>query len=230
MLEYQIYTTSAAAQKLVFFLHGYNDSPNNHKQTMEWLQKKLLNAYIVMPQAPEICDKNPKQRQWFEMLRHDPENKRTNPETSVAQIFAIYQKAAKSIDACAKQINSFIDDIQNKYGIDDKHTYLIGFSQGAMLAIYTAISRKSAIGGAFSLSGLTAGRKFLAEQINSLPPIYLFHGRDDLKVQYKTLPSTVQWLKRRGLPVKTFTYPALTHHVIEPEIDKIADIINRSRR
>lgn len=228
MLEYQIYKTPADVQKLIFFLHGYNDSPANHEKTMEWLQTKLHNTYIIMPQAPEICDKNPKQRQWFGMLQPDPENKRINPQTSVAQIFAIYQKAAPNIDFCAKQINSFIDDIQNKYGIDDKHTYIVGFSQGAMLAIYTAISRKSTIGGAFSLSGLVAGRKFLAKQLNSFPPIYLFHGRDDLKVQYKTLQPTVQWLKRRGLTVKTFTYPKLTHHIIEPEIEKIADIVNCS--
>ena len=170
----------------------------------------------------------PRQHQWFGMLKYDPQSLRTQPQTSVTQIFKIYQKAAASIDLCAQNINVFIDKLQQKYNIDNSHTYLIGFSQGAMLTIYTSISRSHTIGGAFALSGLAAGRKLLATKITARPKLYLFHGLDDLKVQYKTVKSTVQWLKRHNMQPKVFTYAGLTHHVTALELEKICSIINNT--
>ncbi len=226
MFQHRINLPQEKIKNLVIFLHGYNDSISNHQTDFEVLCRLLPDSVIAMPQSPEICDKNPRQRQWFGMLKYDPQSLRTQPQTSVTQIFNIYQKAAASIDACAKNINAFIDKLQQKYHIDDSHTYLIGFSQGAMLTIYTSISRQHAIGGAFALSGLAAGRKLLAAKIAAQPKLYLFHGLDDLKVQYKTVKSTVQWLKRRNMQPKVFTYSGLTHRVTERELEKICSIIN----
>lgn len=77
------------------------------------------------------------------------------------------------------------------------------------------------------LSGLVAGADKLSKSINSKPSIYLFHGEDDKKVQYKTLSSTTLWLKEHGLDFQTFIYPELAHKVIEDEIIKISALIKQ---
>lgn len=226
MFQFDDYSLNNNPSQLIIFLHGYNDCPQNYKTYLEYLMQKSPNSYIVAPKSNEICDKNPHKNQWFGMLLNDPENKRVLPDTSVSQIFSIYQRVEKNIDDCALKINSFINALQKKYGIDNNQTYLIGFSQGAMLALYTALSRTDTLAGVFSLSGLIAGKDLLAKKISSTPKTYLFHGKKDNIVQYKTLPSTIKWLKKHGITPQVFTYDELSHRLSENEINTISNILN----
>lgn len=228
MLEYKSYQTAETPQSLVIFLHGYNGNLQDHQYAVDGLCAALKSAYIVTPEAPQPCDKNPDKRQWFGMLKHDPERRRSMPETSTAEIFAIYNQAGEDIDICAKEINAFISQMQQKFHIADKHTYLVGFSQGAMLTIYTALACSQSLAGAFSLSGLVAGTELLEHKITAKPPIYLLHGENDLKVQYKTLPNSISWLKQHGIKVQAKTYADLAHKINQAEINYIAEIINNA--
>ena len=213
-------------RKLVVFLHGYNGSIADHQYAVDWLLNKVENAVVVTPQAPEICDKNPEKFQWFGMVKYDPDRRRSLAETSVADILAIYNAPRELIDDRAAEINLFIDTLQSKFNIGDAQTFLIGFSQGAMLTIYTALTRAHEIGGAFALSGLVAGTELLQHRIQSRPLLYMYHGKDDMKVQYKTLPSGLQWLKEHQINVTARTYDGLDHRMIEDELTDVAAHIN----
>lgn len=225
MLEYVSYQ-NGKPQKLVIFLHGYNGTISDHQYAIDWLRQKINDAVLVVPSAPEISDKNPQKKQWFGMLRYDADNKRAQAETTAEQIFNIYDTAGNEVQKCAQTINNFIDDMQKKYRIDNAHTYLAGFSQGAMLTIYTALSRAGEIAGAFSLSGLVAGKTLLDKDIKSLPRLFLFHGQDDMKVQYKTLPQSIRWLKDHQVNISSKTYPELAHKICPEEIEDISQTIN----
>ncbi len=227
MFKYDVhYPIKNKAKNLVIFLHGYNGCIADHQYAIDWLNEYLNASCVIVPEAPDVCDKNPNKKQWFGMLKYDVNNVRSLPETSVFQIFSIYQKAANDVDKRANEINSFIDDMQKKYGFDDEHTFLIGFSQGAMLSLYTALTRCKKLGGAFVIAGLAVARKTLAKKICSRPDLYLFHGKDDLKVQYKTLNSTKRWLQRNEIVPHVYTYGGLAHRVAEDEINVIASVIN----
>ncbi|MBQ9271645.1 MAG: alpha/beta hydrolase [Alphaproteobacteria bacterium] len=226
MFEYDSYILGNTPHKMVIFLHGYNGTVATHQYAIDWLKEALKDAVLIAPYAPEISDKNPERRQWFGMLQYDPENKRANPQTTVEDIFAIYNNAGTKIDTCAQQINLFIDNMQQKYHIDNAKTYLCGFSQGAMLSLYTALTRRADLGGAFILSGLMAGAHLLQTKITAHPPLYLFHGQDDLRVQYKTLPTTIDLLKKSNILPIVQTYAGLEHRMNQDEMQKIADIIN----
>ena len=226
MFEYKQYISGDKPQNLLIFLHGYNGSIADHQYAIEWLQKYLRQTVLIMPEAPEICDKNPDKKQWFGMLKYDPENTRANPETPIEKIFEIYNVAADEVSTNAQMLNDFISAMQQQFGFTDSQTYLAGFSQGAMLTIYTALTREAPLAGGFVLSGLAAGEKLLAQSIKSRPPLYLFHGQDDLKVQYKTLAATQKWLQSRQITVQTQTYADLAHRMNEAEMQKVAQIIN----
>ncbi len=228
MLEYDVYLRGENPQNLVIFLQGYNGTIATHQYAIDWLTEALENAVLIIPHAPEISDKNPERRQWFGMLKYDAENKRTLPETSTAEIFAVYNQTAAEIDRCAASINEFIDSMQKIYNITDSHTYLCGFSQGAMLTIYTALTRRQALGGAFVLSGLVAGADLLATKICSRPPLYLFHGRDDLKVQFKTLAQSEKWLRSHEIVPQVRIYDDLAHKMTADEMAEIASVIKQN--
>lgn len=225
MLEYVSYQ-NGNPDRMVIFLHGYNGTITDHQYAIDWLHAELKNSIIIIPQAPEVSDKNPLKKQWFGMLKYDSENRRSMPETSSEDIFAIYNSAAKEIKHCAQSINQFIDSLQQKYHFDDSSTYLIGFSQGAMLTIYTALTRSAPLAGAFALSGLVAGTDSLSSDMKSHPPLYLFHGQEDMKVQYKTLSQSIEWLKHQSVIPSVHIYPELAHKICKDEISKIANIIN----
>lgn len=227
MFEVKQYEIGNHPQNLVVFLHGYNGDLADHQYALDWLKKHLHNSLLIAPQAPEICDKNPNKKQWFGILKHDAEGRRTLAQTSVADIFFIYEQAAGKIEAQADAVNQFITAQQKKYNVDDTHTFLVGFSQGAMLAIYTALIRQQTVGAVFALSGLVAGKNRLATQIQSRPSFYLFHGVQDTKVQYKTLAESVAWLNEHHVSNQVESYPLLTHHINEDEIITIAHIIQK---
>ncbi len=227
MLKYNHYILGDIPQNLVIFLHGYNGNPADHQYAIDWLKQYLQQSILVVPEAPEICDKNPDKRQWFGMLKYDAANRRSQPETTVAEIMDIYNAAAEEIVSRTQVLNDFISDMQQQFHIDNAHTYLIGFSQGAMLTVWTALTRPQKIAGGFVLSGLIAAEKTLSGKIESRPPLYLFHGVDDMKVQYKTLPFSEEWLKEHQITVQCRTFDDLAHRMNEDEIKMVADIINQ---
>lgn len=228
MLKYNYYQVGKPL-KLLIFLYGYNSTADDYQYATDRLLAKISNAVVVIPQAPQTSEKNPLKYQWFGMQKYDPENKRTQARTSVEEIFSIYNKAQKDVSDCAQTVNQFIDDMQKQYGNDNTSTYLIGFSQGAMLALYTALCRPQKLAGAFCLSGLAAAADLLAKNINSAPKIYLFHGKKDMKVQYKTLPHSVKWLQTHGINPQVQIYDELAHKICEAEINIIAEQINNAR-
>ena len=228
MLQYEIYKSGVTQHKLVLFLHGYNDTITNHQNTLNLLKQNLSETLLIMPHAPEISDKNPQKRQWFGMRQYDADNIRTDQTTSVEEIIRIYNRTAADIDYNAELLNNFITGIQEQYGISDANTYLIGFSQGAMLALYASLTRNNKLGGVFVLSGLIAGAQQLQTKIKSKPLLYLFHGTVDTKVQFKTFAYTLDWLKKNQVEYQYKIYENLAHKISEDEISYIAAKINQT--
>lgn len=222
------YKTGEKTEKLVIFIHGYNGTPEAIDYAMQWLRTFLKNAVLVVPRAPQTCEKDAQNRQWLSFYQVDPEAKFRDPTVSTDGIFGIFDALASSFAEMAEKINIFIDEMQHKFGIDDAHTYVAGFSQGAMLTLYTALSRKQKLGGAIMVAGIVAGRPRLQNEIYSKPPLLVLHGQDDATVQFKTLPHTLSWLEEHGLKYECHTYPELAHRMNEAEMQTAANFINKN--
>lgn len=214
-------------KKLVVFIHGYNGSPEAIHYAVQWLSERLEDALIVVPRAPYACEKNTENLQWLSFFKSDPEIKFRNPATPTHEIFEIFNRLGNDFSQVAEQMNEFIDEQQRLWNVDDGNTYLIGFSQGAMISIYTALSRQQKLGGCISVAGIIPGKDKLAGEIVSRPPFLLLHGCDDATVQYKTVPDTLTWLKEHLINFEFFDFVGLMHRMNEEEMDKAADFINR---
>ena len=120
-----------------------------------------------------------------------------------------------------------LQEFFEKYQIDDGHTYLAGFSQGAMLAIWTALIRMQELAGCFSFSGLAAADEHLDLQIVSRPTVYLLHGKKDQTVLFKCLDYTKKWLQQENIPVAVKIFNTLDHQILPEELDFVAGIIGK---
>ena len=227
VFSYESFFNGEKPKKLVVFLHGYNSCIDDLLPSIEILKQHLTDTLFIVPSSEMICERNPNKKQWFALMDIDPDKKRRNPSTSVKNIIDIYNKAGERISCISKKINQFITDLQSQYKIADENTYIMGFSQGAMLAIYTSLTRKAKVAGAFSFAGIICGKDLLEKEINSYPDIYLFHGTNDLSVQYKTLGFTKKWLDKYNVMWEAIEYDGIEHKLIEDEMFDAIDIINR---
>ena len=224
---YQSFLIGNKAQKLVIFLHGYNSYIEDLLPFIDVLKKQLNNTLIVAPLGGEISEKNPLKKQWYALNDIDPNKKRRDPNTSVNDIIKIYNKTGDRISFVSKNINRFISNIQKEYKIKNKDTFIMGFSQGAMLALYSGLSRQYKVGGVFVFAGIVSGKDMLEKEIRSKPYVYLFHGTSDVSVQYKTLRFTKKWLNSQGIEWEAIEYDGIEHRLIDDEMLDASKIVNR---
>lgn len=219
---HKCYNTGDTPDKLIFFLHGYNGCVEDISYAAQMLTAKLHNSWLILPQSDQICEKNPRKKQWYSLLEADPGNLRRNPQSTVSQIVDIYNKTGENLLKVSQTLNQELDELQKKYGINDNKTYIMGFSQGAMLAIFMALTRQNPIKTCFALSGIVAGKDLLEQNLRARPKVWMFHGKDDLSVQYKTLEYSLSWLKQHKIETKAFEFDGLAHHMTEEEMDIIS--------
>lgn len=214
-------------KKMAIFIHGYNGRPEAIDYAVQDLAAKLNDdTVVVVPQAPEICEKDAANLQWLSFYEVDPTAEFRNPAVSTEDIVEIFNKLSHSFSRVAKEINLFVDEMQAQFGITDENTYLVGFSQGAMLSLYASLIRPKEIGGCVMNAGIVAGKDLLEKEMCSKPRLILLHGQDDVTVQYKTLPYTLDWLIRHGLNPGCKTYPNLAHRMCSRQMQDAADFIN----
>ena len=206
-------------------MHGYNNTYEEMLHIYNALLLKTQNLAIVAPVGKKISTKDNKRHSWWKVSGFDIEGKRLMSETPVEEIADIYNQVGQELLLTATEINDFIDNIQKQYNFTDKQTYIAGFSQGAMLGIWTSLIRKNKIGGCFSCSGLVAANVHLNDKIKSKPKVYLMHGKQDKQVQYKCMDYSVDTLKTLGVDAIAVTYENLDHEVSNEEIDFIASEI-----
>ncbi len=141
----------AATKQLVVFLHGYGADGEDLIALGDQWRGLLPNASFVSPHAPERCAGSPMGRQWFALSTTEPEDPR-----GAAERWNGVVSAQPSIDA-------FLDEELARLGLDESRLALVGFSQGAMMALHVGLRRKRAPAAIIGYSGLLVGPDRLGE-------------------------------------------------------------------
>lgn len=147
--KYKAFKSGSKVSRLIIFLHGYNSCIEDVEPFAEMLLQHLDNTLVVMPEADTQSERNPLKKQWYALVDVDPDRKRRKPETPTDEIVEIYNRTGPRISETAKKMNAFISSLQKELKIKNKDTYVMGFSQGAMLAMYVGLTRKYELGGVF---------------------------------------------------------------------------------
>jgi len=185
-------------RQLIVLLHGVGADGNDLIALAPALARRLPGAAFVAPDAPEPCDMAPFGCQWFSLRDRRPE----------ALLLAV-QSVAPLVDA-------FIDAELERYRLADDRLALVGFSQGAMTALYVALRRPRAVAAVLGYSGALLGGEQLTEEARSRPPVYLVHGDADEVVPVQATYAAVAGLQAAGIPVQWSIRAGLPHG-IDPE-------------
>ena len=214
MISEEIVHVNGHPQKLVVFLHGYIDSAPALDRRLQPLLDNLDDSAIHIPQAPEVCEILENKRQWYSMHRFDPNDDRKTVPT-MAECSALYNKMRPGFAEANAYLLPYIENLLNEYQLEAKDLYICGFSQGAMLALYTSLMMEEKIGGCVSFSGILAASKYIEKHVKSHPKTLLIHGDADNLVRFEAMNFTKEKLKALNVPVKTYVVKGGQHRITE---------------
>jgi len=159
---------SGQARQLVVLLHGYGaDGADLIEIGRQW-RRWLPDAAFVAPHAPDLLPGSMGGRQWFPLTFRDPHER------------------WRGANYAAPGLDAFLDAELKRRGLGPANLALVGFSQGAMMALHVGLRRTPAPAAIVGFSGLLVieegkGPESVAGQARSKPPILLVHGdRDDV--------------------------------------------------
>ncbi|MGE3624155.1 MAG: alpha/beta hydrolase [Bdellovibrionales bacterium] len=184
----------------VVFLHGLGDSGQGGLLSIGGIWQAALPAdtEFLCPDAPFAFDMAPAEdggRQWFSMRDFSPMSMLTGAKSA------------------AKHLNEYIDHVMASRGLKPRNLALVGFSQGAIMALYAGLRRPEQVAGIIGYSGVLVGWENLAREKKSSPPVLLVHGTADDVVSYAFFAPSVQGLQAAGIPVTEVTCPGAGHGI-----------------
>lgn len=188
------------ARQLVLLLHGVGADGNDLIGLAPYLQSVVPDAAFVAPNAPEPFDMAPFGYQWFSIQDLQPETR------------------LNGVRAAAPMLETFIDEQLALHGLNEDSLVLVGFSQGAMMALHVGLRREPPVAGIIAHSGMLVGETQLAEEIRSRPPVLLTHGAFDDVIPVQALAVAEAGLKAAGVSNEAHVMPGLGHGVDEATI------------
>lgn len=187
-----------AATSAVVFLHGYGADGADLLDIADVLAPHLPNAAFFAPDAPEPCRNTPFGRQWFPIPWLDGSS----------------ESEAKAVMALSvKDLNAFLDATLEAEGLEPQALALVGFSQGAMMALHIAPRRDHAVSGVVAISGRLLVPERLAAEATVKPPVLLVHGDQDAVVPFEDMGLAGDALAKAGFATYAHVMKGMGHGI-----------------
>lgn len=186
---------------LIVFLHGYGADGNDLLGLSDVMGPHLPGVAFVAPDAPERCAGGGFGYQWFPIPWLDG-----SPQAA----------ADAGVDAAAGDLNGFLDRALEDEGLTPDRLVLVGFSQGAMMAMHVAPRRDLEVAGIVAISGRLLRPEALSAEAKVKPPVLLIHGDQDPVVPFSDMSKAGNALTAADFP----TYGHImqgTGHGIAPD-------------
>ncbi|MDQ0504529.1 alpha/beta hydrolase [Xanthobacter agilis] len=131
-----------------------------------------------------------------------------------------------ALPEAAAALNRFLDAALAARRLPDSHLALVGFSQGATLALCAALMRPHPVAAVVGFSG--ALPEGLPAAITAQPQVLMIHGEDDPLVPFAAMGATKERLKAAGVPAKSMRRPGLGHAMDDDGIIAAGDFLTRN--
>jgi phospholipase/carboxylesterase len=165
---------------LVILLHGYGSNGADLISLAPYWAPLLPGAAFVAPNAIEPVPEAPGGYQWFPISQLDP------------------RLMEQGVRMAAPSVDRFIDRELERAGLDASRLLLVGFSQGAMMALHVGLRRQRQLAGILGFSGVLVGGARLTEEMASKPPILLIHGDRDPTIPIPAMFDSAEALAAAG--------------------------------
>ncbi len=188
------------AKQLLLLFHGVGDNPVNMAQIGGWFAPLFPDALVVSVGGAEPC--GPNGRQWFSVqdVTEDSRQERVN---------AI--------------MPTFVDTVrywQQQSGVKANATALIGFSQGAIMALESIKAEPGLASRVIAFNGRYAT---LPERASTETTIHLIHGGEDRVIELSHAVAGQEALIRAGGDVTLDIVDDLGHAIDDRSIQFALD-------
>lgn len=193
-----------AAQQLLVLHHGVGGTAQDLVPLGQHLAAHFPNAFIVSVHAPDVSDlgHNSGGAQWFSVQGITDENRPAR---------------------VAQALPAFIDNLrhwQTTSGVAPTATAVIGFSQGAIMALEAAQAQAGLAARIVALSGRYAE---LPEHAPEKTTLHFIHGKSDPTIHYSHCVTAAERLVRLGGDITADVIPFLAHEVNADVMDMVVE-------
>jgi phospholipase/carboxylesterase len=186
--------SKAAPAQLVVLCHGLGADGHDLIDLAPTWGHALPDAAFVSVDAPFAHDSG-FGRQWWSVADRSP-----------PVVEAGVRRAAEFLD-------QFIDAELRRLGLPADGYALMGFSQGAMTALFTGLRRASAPRAILAFSGALIAPERLATEVANHTPVLLVHGEADDVVPAQRSRDAEAALRAANVPVEAVYVPRLGHGI-----------------
>ncbi len=221
------------AENLMIFLHGYGSQNMDFLDIVCMLGNRFANMSFVLPNAPQSIPLPPQEQQhlsesslqWFPLKDLSLGNF-LDAQTAPKQKQEIVQKG---VQAGFPILQNFLDEIQTLYTMKTNQIILFGFSQGAMLALDTALRMQTKMAGVIACAGCLAfGESYPQNYSTKKIPILLCHGKADHVVPAKDSETSYAILQQNNINVELHLSPNTAHHLDASMVQTIENFIHHN--
>lgn len=198
MLNYIAKTSLQAGivpKNIIIFLHGYGADASNLVSLWRDFDGVFEDAIFIFPNAPEAFEFGPPGFQWYSLMDRSRE--------------ALLEKSY----IAQQKLNQFIEQVLTKYQADESALSLFGFSQGAMVSIFTGIRLAKTVKCIIGFSGTLIAPDIAKDEAISKPPICMIHGEQDMVVPVSLGKVAYSYLKDSGFNVQFNKISNLEHSI-----------------
>lgn len=194
-------------RQLVVLLHGYGADGKDLIGLGSYWREALPEALFVSPNAPQPCAENPLGYQWFPL----------DLNRTISRVTG----AADARDV----LIGFLNDLWAQTGLSAHDTFLVGFSQGAMMALHVGLSLDEPVLGIVSFSGALVPPERFEQGYSPRPPICLVHGDLDQVVHPRLSQEASIALQAQGFEVSYHVSPGAAHGIAPDGLEFATDFI-----
>lgn len=189
------------APQLILLFHGVGATPAGMLPLARRMAAEWPQAFVVSVQAPDPSDLG-RGWQWFSVQGVDEANRPARVAAAMPAFLAA------------------IAHWQRESGATPEATALVGFSQGAIMALEATAQPQLIAGRVVALSGRYAGAPHLPPAHTTL---HFVHGKTDPVIPYRHTVSAAETLVAAGADLTADVLPFVGHEVDERVQDRLIE-------
>ncbi|CAI0717673.1 esterase [Serratia ficaria] len=175
--HFVVQSPAAPAAQLILLFHGVGDNPVAMGEIGSYFAKDFPQALVVSIGGPVAVD-NGGGRQWFSVQGVSEDNRAAR----IAEVMPQFVEAVRAW--------------QRQSGVDYAATALVGFSQGAIMALEALKAEPKLAGRVVAFSGRFAS---LPEQAFGDSVVHLIHGEEDATIAVQHAQAAAESLQANGV-------------------------------
>lgn len=193
------------AEQLILLFHGVGSNAQSLAGLGQAYARAFPQAMVVAVDAPHASEVALGGRQWFSVTGVTEENRPAR------------------VDAALPAFEYAVRHWQERAGVDTTGTALVGFSQGAIMALASALRPEPVAARVISIGGRFA--RLPEAPLHEGSTIHLLHGKTDAVMPYRHAIEGALRLKTLGADFTADVLPFIGHELhpdlVELAVDKL---------